>query len=130
MMAAAARAARAPRVEPQRGEEPRPRRESAPERDVPPRARARPRVRIGVLWIVVIGALLAGIVALNVAVLGLNMTSDRLDGRISELQTRRAQLQSELSSAAAAGRIEAAAAQLGLVPPVETRYVHLGKVGP
>lgn len=129
-MAAAARAARAPRVEPQRGEEPRPARESRPERTVLPRARARPRVRIGVLWIVIIGTLLAGIVALNVAVLGLNMKSDRLDGRISELQTRRAQLQSELSSAAAAGRIEAAAAQLGLVPPLETRYVHLDKDEP
>jgi hypothetical protein len=69
-------------------------------------------------------------VALNVAVLGLNMKGDRLDARIQELQTRRAQLQSELSSASAAGRIEAAASKIGLVPPLETRYVRLGKGGP
>src|SRR5262245_56265819 len=109
-MAAAARAATSARADPSPRRPPRP-------AHAEPRTRPLPqgrRVRVGVLWIVVIGALLAGIVALNVAVLGLTMDSDRLDGRIQELQTRNAELQSDLSSASAAGRIEAAAPRLGL----------------
>ena len=77
------------------------------------------------MWIVAVGALLAGIVALNVAALGLTMESERLDVRLDELRTENALLLSELSSASAAGRIQAGAAELGLVAPVETRYVRL-----
>jgi hypothetical protein len=77
------------------------------------------------LWIAVVGVLLAGIVALNVAVLGLNQQSDRLDAEIVDLRTRNAELSSDLSSAAAAGRIQAAAAQLGLVAPVQATYLNL-----
>jgi hypothetical protein len=79
-----------------------------------------------VAWILLVGALLAGIVALNVAVLGLNMEVERLDGQRDNLRAENAVVVSELSSAAAAGRIEALATRrLGLVPPVETTYVRL-----
>ena len=95
--------------------------------NAPPRrgARRHPRVRSGVLWIVVVGTLLAGIVALNVAALRLNMEGKRLDGQIQELRTRNAELLSELSNAAAAGRVQAAASQLGLVSPADTTYLRL-----
>ena len=43
------------------------------------RRQARPRVAGGVLWIVIVATLLAGIVALNVAVLRLNMQVEQLD---------------------------------------------------
>jgi cell division protein FtsL len=83
-------------------------------------------LRAGVLWILVVAALLAGIVALNVAVLGLNMEVERLDVEKEKLKAENAVLSSELSSAAAAGRIEVLATRrLGLVDPIETTYVQL-----
>jgi cell division protein FtsL len=79
-----------------------------------------------VAWIVVVAALLAGIVALNVAVLRLNMDVERLDGQRSELMTGNDTLASELSAAAAAGRIERLArGHLGLVAPTQTTYLEL-----
>jgi len=95
-----------------------------------PRARARPRVTGGVVWILLVAVLLAGIVALNVAVLGLNMEIDRLDGEKERLRAEHAVLASELSTAAASGRIEAyATRRLGLVDPVQTTYIRLGGAG-
>ena len=73
----------------------------------------------------VVGVLLAGIVALNVAVLRLNMQGDRLDAEIKKLETSRSELVSDLSSASASGRIQAGASQLGLVAPTETEYLRL-----
>jgi hypothetical protein len=87
-------------------------------------------VRRGVLWIAVVGALLAGIVALNVAVLRLTMEGDRLDGRIHELETRNSQLVADLSTAAAAARIQAGASMLGLVQPTDTEYVRVPPTEP
>jgi cell division protein FtsL len=79
-----------------------------------------------VAWIVAVAALLAGIVALNVAVLGLNMEVERLDGQRDELVTGNDGLSSELSAAAAAGRIERLArSRLGLVEPTDTTYLEL-----
>jgi hypothetical protein len=118
----------AARAEPRPRRSPRPAapRERASAGARPRRAvRGRPRVRSGVLWIVFIGALLAGIVALNVAVLRLNMEGERLDGEIQELRAKNAERLSELSNAAAAGRVQAAASQLGLVSPVDTTYLRL-----
>jgi cell division protein FtsB len=87
---------------------------------------ARPRVAGGVFWIVAVAALLAGIVALNVAVLRLNVQVEQMDGRMEQLAAKRDALQTELSTAAAGGRIEGAAVgRLGLVAPVSTRYLHL-----
>lgn len=86
------------------------------------------RVRGGVLWIAIVAALLAGVVATNVAVLRLNMTLDRLGRERADLRAQNAALASQLSSAAAAPRIQTLAAKrLGLVQatPDQTTYVKL-----
>jgi cell division protein FtsL len=107
-----------------------------------PRARARPRARPtravrprkrvtgGVFWIGLVAALLAGVVAMNVAVLRLNMKLDRLGRERASLQAENAALSSQLSSAAATGRIQRLAMKrLGFVPasPQQTRFVHVGR---
>jgi hypothetical protein len=100
-----------------------------------PRPRARPRAvprqrRVvgGVFWIGVVAVLLAGVVALNVAVLRLNMKVDRLGKERAGLRAQNAALSVQLSSAASAPRIQGAAAmRLGWVQatPDETTYVTL-----
>lgn len=82
----------------------------------------------GVVWIVVIGGFLAGIVALNVVVLQLNMRLDDLGRERARLKADSALLRSQLSSASSNVRIEQAArTRLGLVPadPISTTYVRL-----
>lgn len=81
------------------------------------RAARRPRLLAGgVLWIVLFAGLLAGVVAVNVAVLRLNLELDRVGRERSQLKADVARIQSELSSAAATARIERAARDDGLVP--------------
>jgi len=104
---------------------------------VAPRARPaeqRPKRRLGspfaggILWIVVVGALLAGIVAVNVVVLQLNMQFDGLSLQRAQLKADNALLRSQLSSASANVRIEeAATSKLGLqaADPLTTTYVRL-----
>ena len=83
-------------------------------------------LRNGVLWIVVVGALLAGLVALNVAVLQLNVRLDRLARERASLREQNAALESQFSSAQAS--IQARARQrLGLVPASDATYVDLRK---
>jgi cell division protein FtsL len=97
-------------------------------RSTPQVARRARRVTGGVLWIGVVAALLAGVVATNVAVLRLNMKLDRLGRERADLRAQTAALSSQLSSAAAAPRIQRLAAkQLGLVqaPPDQTTYLTL-----
>ncbi len=92
-------------------------------------ARSRAPFAGGVVLIVVVGALLAGIVALNVLVLQLNMQFDGLSRERAQLRADNARLRSQLSSASANVRIEeAATAQLGLraADPLTTTYVRLG----
>ena len=98
------------------------------------RRRARPAVsrrpnplRNGVLWIVVVGALLAGLVALNVAVLQLNVRLDQLARERATLRDENAALASQFSSAKASPRIQARAQLQGLVPATDTTYVDLRK---
>jgi cell division protein FtsL len=89
------------------------------------RATPRPRV-VGVLWIGAIAVLLAGVVAMNVAVLRLNMTLDRLGRERAALRGTNADLNSRLSSNAAATRIEAVAAKrLGLVQAAADQMTYL-----
>jgi len=97
-----------------------------------PAAASRPVARTrpfgGVLWIVVLGVLLAGVVAVNVAVLQLNVRLDGLGRERIQLRADNARLSSQLSSAAAAARIEAEAKRrLGLVQADanSTAYVQL-----
>jgi hypothetical protein len=94
-----------------------------------PRASAerRPKVASGVVWIVIIGALLAGVVFMNVAVLRLNIKLDQVGRDRTRLRADVAQQSSELSSAQAAARIQAQARGLGLVQAkaAETTYLNL-----
>jgi cell division protein FtsL len=102
-----------------------------------PRARAArmPRKRTwalsgGVVWIVALALLLAGVVAVNVAVLRLNLQLDEAGRERTELKTDIAGLRSEISSAAATTRIERLAeGELGLVAiePEDTTYIQLGR---
>lgn len=82
----------------------------------------------GVLWIVLVAALLAGVVATNVLVLRLNVQLDDLRHDRAELKAEIASTRAQLSSASANARIETeAASKLGLVEadPNATTYLRL-----
>ena len=84
----------------------------------------------GLLWIVLFAVLLAGVVAVNVAVLRLNVQLDQAGRERAELESDVKRLRSELSTASATARIERlATTELGLVEadPDNTVYVRLGK---
>lgn len=106
------------------------RRRPAPSRPRSARRRARPRLLLGggILWIVLFATLLAGVVAVNVAVLRLNVQFDQVERSQSQLRADIATLRSELSSVSASARIESRARRdLGLVPadPDSITYVEL-----
>jgi hypothetical protein len=94
-----------------------------------PRPRAgHPRVARGIVWIVLIGVLLAGVVFMNVVVLRMNIRLDHLGRDRARLHADNAQLASTLSSELAVARIQAQARKdLGVVPadPSETVYLDL-----
>jgi cell division protein FtsL len=99
-------------------------------RKAPPAKRAARRAPFagGIAWIVLVGVLLAGVVAVNVLVLQLNVDLDRYGRERAELKAEGARLRSELSSASANVRIESdATSKLGLVPadPATTTYVQV-----
>ncbi len=108
---------------------------SAPVAAPAPRPRARRRRASRVVWrgavgIVLLAVLLAGVVAVNVAVLRRNLELDELTRRRAALRAENAALATRLASAAAAARIERLARErLGLVPadPLQTAYVDLGR---
>ncbi len=105
--------------------------ESRPTPKARPRKRSarRPRV-VGYVWIVGLTVLLTGVVAMNVAVLRLNMTLDRLGHEQADLRATNADLNSQISSNAATPRIEAIAVKrLGYAPatPDQTTYVRIGR---
>src|SRR5579859_593631 len=86
-----------------------------------PRARTRTRKRqrrltSGVIWISALALLLAGVVAVNVAVLRANVAVNKLDNEQVDLQAQNAALASQVSSSIASIRIEQTARRLGLVP--------------
>lgn len=96
------------------------------------RARRRPRGRRltgGILWIIAFTVLLVGVVAVNVAVLRVNMNVNDLSKQELELQAQNATLASEVSSAGSSLRIEQAATRLGLVPApsTDTSYVDVSR---
>ena len=70
-------------------------------------------------------------VALNVAVLRLNVRLDRMTSERAKLRAENAALASQLSSAAAAARIQTLAQRKGLVPadPTNTTFVRLPRRG-
>jgi cell division protein FtsL len=109
-----------------------PRRRPKPKPRPAPARRRAPRARVfgGVVWIGFVAVLLTGIVAVNVAVLRLNMQLDELGRERANLRADNAALASRFSSARATARIESLArTQLGLVPaePDDTAYVELSR---
>jgi cell division protein FtsL len=106
----------------------------APSRPRPhpkPRAKRKvePRRRVagGVVWIGLVAALLAGVVALNVAVLRLNVRLDETQRERNQLRADNAQLSTEIAAKAASGRIVGlASGQLGL-RPANPEYLDLRK---
>jgi hypothetical protein len=102
----------------------RPRPKPAPKR----KPQARRGVAGGVVWIAVVAVLLAGVVAMNVAVLRLNVQLDKLDTQRAHLRAEKQEFASQLSMAAAAPRLQLQAQKRGLVPanPAETTFVRLG----
>ena len=96
-----------------------------------PRAKRKvePRRRVagGVVWIGLVAALLAGVVALNVAVLRLNIRLDQTQGERNQLRADNAQLNTEIAAKAASGRILGlASGRLGL-RPTNPDYLDLRK---
>ena len=88
----------------------------------------KPRVRGGVAWIFFVGVCLAGIVAINVAVLRLNVALDQLSSTRADLKADIALGKAQLSSASSHIRIETDAAnRLGLVQadPATTTYIRV-----
>jgi cell division protein FtsL len=101
-----------------------------------PRATARPRPRHrtrrvtgGIVWISAFAVLLAGVVAINVAVLRVNMRLNDLNQEQLQLQAQNQTLASNVSSAASSLRIEQIAQRLGLqpAPAADTSYLNLGR---
>ena len=102
---------------------PRPRPRPRAKRKVEPRR----RVAGGVVWIGLVAALLAGVVALNVAVLRLNVRLDETQRERNQLRADNAQLSTEIAAKAASGRIVGlASGQLGL-RPATPEYLDLRK---
>jgi cell division protein FtsL len=84
----------------------------------------------GVFWIVLLAVLLAGVVAVNVTVLRLNLQLDQVGRERTELRADISSLRSQLSSASATSRVDRLAQkELGLVQadPDETIFVRLGR---
>jgi cell division protein FtsL len=123
-------AAPAPARPPRPRTRPRPRPVEAPPARARTQRRAAPRrLTGGILWISVFAVLLAGVVALNVAVLRLNMSVSKLDQQELQLRAENQALASEVSKSGSAQRIEATAHKLGLVPApaTDTSYIDLGR---
>jgi len=84
----------------------------------------------GIVWIAAIAVLLAGVVAMNVAVLELNVRLDKLGRERTSLRSENATLASQVSSAIAAPRIQTLAhTRLGLAPAAatDTTYIDLSR---
>lgn len=96
----------------------------------PARTRRKPtqrRVRAHIVWMILFALLLAGVVAVNVAVLRAHVAVTRLDEQRAKLQAQNQALASRLSATSSAPRIEAAAQRLGMVqaPGADTSYLVL-----
>jgi hypothetical protein len=82
-----------------------------------------------VVWICVVAVLLTGIVAVNVAVLRLNLRLDDLSRERARLQAANATKESQLARAASPGRLELAAERRGLVS-ADQRQIRYVDVSP
>ena len=87
------------------------------------RKRTQARARGGILWIVVSGILLTGVVFVNVAVLRLNLSLDSTNSERTKLRAENALLQSNLSRELASSQIQTRAAkELGLTSSDQSTY--------
>jgi predicted lipid-binding transport protein (Tim44 family) len=75
------------------------------------------RMTRGRAWIAVLGVLLVGIVALNVATLGFAASAGKIDAQIATLEGERSMLESREASRYSTDRVRGEAAQLGLAMP-------------
>ncbi|MGH3050569.1 MAG: hypothetical protein ACRDLK_10450 [Gaiellaceae bacterium] len=94
------------------------------------RTRTQARARRGILWIVVSGILLTGVVFVSVSVLRLNLALDKANGQRAQLRADIASLQGQLATELASPRIQAKAEQqlhVAPVDPSEVGYVDLTK---
>jgi cell division protein FtsL len=106
---------------------PAPARRRAPKPRAKRKVQPRRRVAGGVVWIGVVAVLLAGVVALNVAVLQLNVRLDETQRERNQLRADNAQLNTEIAARAASGRIVGlASGRLGL-RPATPEYLDLRK---
>jgi cell division protein FtsL len=85
------------------------------------------RVRGSLVWMLVFALLLAGVVAVNVAVLRANVSVNNLDKQIAQRQQKIATLKSKYARATAAPRVAAAASHSGLVlaPSADTSLLDM-----
>jgi hypothetical protein len=105
----------------------------APRRRAPVKRRPRParkaasarRVAGGAVWIVLMGVLLAGVVALNVAVLRLNLRLDTLTQERAQLRAENADLSSKLAVWASSPRTTSLARRTLGVVEAESTYLQL-----
>ena len=107
---------------------PRRRRPPARRPAAPVRSRRKPvqrRVRAHIVWMILFALLLAGVVAVNVAVLRAHVAVSHLDEQRAELQAQNQALASHLSAASSAPRIEEAARRLGMVPAPAANTTYL-----
>lgn len=86
------------------------------------------RMTHGRLWIGVLGVLLVGIVALNVATLSFAASSGRIDEQITALEKENSMLESREAQHYSTARIRSEAVQLGLTMPTteEPRVIESG----
>ena len=75
------------------------------------------RMTRGRSWIAVLGVLLIGIVALNVAILSLNAGAGTVGEQVDALERENSALRSELDQKLSSGEVEAAATAMGMYMP-------------
>jgi hypothetical protein len=77
-------------------------------------------------WIVVLGLLLAGIVALNVATLSFSATAGKISADIETLAQENSVLRSRLAKRLSNDRVQAAATAAGMVAPGPEEITYRG----
>jgi cell division protein FtsL len=94
-----------------------------------PAARLLDTLLMGRAWVVLIGALLAGIVFFNVSLLGLNQGITRDSARAQALEQQNAQLRLAVADLGSSERIQQLAEKRGMVMPAagQVTYVHSHK---
>jgi cell division protein FtsL len=82
----------------------------------------------GRAWIAVLGVLLVGIVALNVATLSFAASSGKIDAQITALEKENTMLESREAERFSTARVRSAAGELGLAMPntEEPRVIEAG----